>query len=183
MLAGSALASAPVRLRRVPVRAGAVALVALSLAIASWQRIQPSTSGTFLAGSGGVPGGRELGHWIDANVPQGAELLTVGPSMANLVQFYGHRKAYGLSVGTNPLRRNPAYEPIPNPDLAMRTNELQYLVWDAYSASRSPFFAEKLLRYARRYHGRVVHTESMTERAADDARARNPLSIVYEVRP
>ena len=63
VLAGSALASAPVRLRRVPVRAGAVALVALSLAIASWQRIQPSTSGTFLAGSGGVPGGRELGHW------------------------------------------------------------------------------------------------------------------------
>ena len=37
------------------------------------------------------PGGRETGAWIQANAPEGAIFLCVGPSMANLVQFYGHR--------------------------------------------------------------------------------------------
>jgi hypothetical protein len=183
VLAARMLAALPRRRLRLPVRTVAIALVALSLAVASWQRIQPSASGKLLAGSGGVPGGRELGRWIDGHVPDGATFLTVGPSMANLVQFYGHRRAYGLSVGTNPLHRNPAYEPIPNPDLAMRTNELQYVVWDAFSAARSPFFAEKLLRYVQRYHGRAVHTESMTISTPAHERARRPLSVVYEVQP
>ena len=68
--------------------------------------------------------------------------MTIGPSMANLVQYYGHRRAYGLSVSPNPLNRNPSYEPLPNPDQALRDNEIQYVVWDTFSASRSP----KLLR-------------------------------------
>src|SRR5205085_2942002 len=100
VLAGRALAAAPKQVRRVPVRVPLVALVALSLALATWQRIATPPSATFLAGSGGVPGGRELGRWIDGDVPQGATFLAVGPSMANIVQFYGHRRAYGLSVGT-----------------------------------------------------------------------------------
>ncbi|HEY3184448.1 MAG TPA: glycosyltransferase family 39 protein [Gaiellaceae bacterium] len=161
----------------------AAAVVALSLAFATWQRVERPAAGQLLAGAGGVAGGRELGHWIAGNVPEGAVFLTVGPSMANLVQFYGRRKAYGVSVGTNPLRRNPAYDPIPNPDRAIRASELQYLVWDVYSAARSPFFANKLLRYARRYHGRVVHTESITVTKSDGRRAQRPLAVVYEVRP
>jgi 4-amino-4-deoxy-L-arabinose transferase-like glycosyltransferase len=161
----------------------AAAVVALSLAFATWQRVEGPAAGQLLAGAGGVAGGRELGHWIAGNVPEGAVFLTVGPSMANLVQFYGRRKAYGVSVGTNPLRRNPAYDPIPNPDRAIRASELQYLVWDVYSAARSPFFANKLLRYARRYHGRVVHTESITVTKSDGRRAQRPLAVVYEVRP
>ncbi len=75
--------------------------------------------------------------------------MTIGPSMANLVQYYGHRKAYGLSVSPNPLNRNPSYEPLVNPDRAIRDNELQYVVWDTFSASRSPNFSSSLLRYAR----------------------------------
>jgi hypothetical protein len=163
--------------------AGIVAAVTGTLLVNSWDRIQPPTDGTFLAGSGGVPGGREAGRWIAKHVPEGAEMLTVGPSMANIVQFYGHRKAYGLSVSPNPLRRNPAYEPVDNPDLRIRNNELQYVVWDSFSAARSPFFSQKLMRYVDRYNGRAIHTQSTFVRSANGRRARVPLIIVYAVRP
>ena len=96
------------------------------------------------------------------NVPEGAKLMTIGPSMANIVQFYGHRKAYGLSVSPNPLHRNPSYEPIENPDRMVRDNQLQYIVWDSFSAARSPYFARTVRRYADRYNGRAVHTETVT---------------------
>lgn len=172
----------PVRRRSwlVPVLATAVAL---TLAVPTWARIHPSTSASFLAGSGGVPGGREAGNWLDANVPVGSELIAVGPSMANIVQFYGHRKAYGLSVSPNPLHRNPAYEPIRNPDLLIRRNEVQYLVWDAFSADRSPFFAARLLRYVDRYHGRAVHTETVEVETEQGRNVRRPIIVVYEVHP
>ena len=161
----------------------AAAVIAVTLLIPSWQRIQPSTSASLLAGSGGVPGGREAGKWIDEHVPEGAKFLTVGPSMANILQFYGHRKAYGLSVSPNPLHRNPSYEPVPNADLLLRSNELQYVVWDAFSANRSPFFSKSLLRYADRYNGRAVHTESVTVTTPDGQKAEEPVIIIYEVRP
>lgn len=160
-----------------------VAVVAASLAVPSWARIQPSSSQTFLAGSGGLPGGREVGRWIRGQVPEGAELLAIGPSMANVIQFYGHRRTYGLSVGTNPLRRNPAYDPLANPDLAIRTNDVQYLVWDAYSAARTPFFSNKLLGYVRRYNGRIVRLQSTQVKSSAGHTVRKPLIVVYAVRP
>jgi hypothetical protein len=166
-------------------RVAVVATVAISVAllVSSWGRIEPAGSATFLAGSGGVPGGREAGAWIRQHVPEGAQMLTVGPSMANIIQFYGHRKAYGLSVSPNPLNRNPSYKPIANPDLSIRSNELQYLVWDAFSASRSKFFSRSLQRYADRYHGRVVHTETVTTTTADGKETQVPVLRIYEVRP
>jgi uncharacterized membrane protein len=156
--------------------------IAVSLATSTWQRIHPGNSGVFIAGTGGLPHGRELGDWIDRTVPTGAEILTIGPSMANIVEFYGHRRAYGLSVGPNPLKRNPAYDPIPNADLAIRSNVVQYLVWDAYTAMRTPFFASKLIAYAQRYHGRAIHTETVPVRTARGVLVRRPLMIVYAVR-
>jgi Dolichyl-phosphate-mannose-protein mannosyltransferase len=170
------------RLSPTAVSTSLAVIVAVSIAIPSWQRIHPTSSGTFLAGSGGVPGGRSLGHWIGAQIPQGAELLTVGPSMANIVEFYGHRRAWALSVGPNPLHRNPAYDPLPNPDKAIRTNEVQYVVWDAFSASRTHFFSNKLLGYARRYHGRILHTEWLTISDGHGGTVRKPLIVVYGVR-
>jgi hypothetical protein len=161
----------------------AAGVVALSLFLSSWGRIQPATTGTFLAGSGGVPGGREAGLWIRHNVPEGARFLTIGPSMANIVQYYGHRRAYGLSVSTNPLRRNPSYEPVKNPDRSIRDNELQYIVWDSFSAARSSFFSDNLLRYADRYNGRVVHSQTALARTDQGELAEKPLIVVYQVRP
>jgi hypothetical protein len=160
----------------------AVAVIVLSLAIPSWLRVDESASGKFLAGSGGVPGGREAGEWVDRNVPPGAQLMTIGPSMANILQFYGHRRAYALSVSTNPLNRNPSYVPIHNPDFRIRNNEFQYLVWDAFSARRSSFYSEGILRYADRFNGRVVHTET-ADVTSDGRKAGKPLIVIYQVRP
>ncbi|HET7010208.1 MAG TPA: glycosyltransferase family 39 protein [Anaerolineales bacterium] len=158
-------------------------VVAGSLLLASLQFLFAGPSDRFLAGSGGVPGGREAGEWIRHNTPSGATLMTIGPSMANILQFYGHRRALGLSVSPNPLHRNPAYEAIRNPDFDLRTGEIQYVVWDAYSASRSTFFSDRILRYAEKYDGRVVHVETIALRTASGEIASTPVIVVYEVRP
>ena len=171
------------RLNHTGARALVAGIVALSLLVPSWRVIQPSTSGTFIAGTGGVPGGREAGQWVLANIPPGATLLTVGPSMANILQFYGHRKAYGLSVSPNPLHRNPSYTAIANPDLQIRKGDLQYIVWDSFSAKRSSFFSLRLLKLTERYHARVIHTESVMIRLIDGSMVTRPVIIIYEVRP
>ena len=103
--------------------------------------------------------------------------MTLGPSMANIIGYYGDRKAYGLSVSPNPLHRNPSYEPIPNPDYALRHGDMQYVVWDLWSAKRSSHFSEVLKGLARRFHGRIVHTETIGT-GAD----KRPVIVVYEVR-
>lgn len=165
------------------VRSLLVSVIVLSLVAASWQNIQATSSNQFLAGTGGVPGGREAGEWVRENVPAGARLLAIGPSMANILTFYGHRKAYGLSVSPNPLHRNPSYEPILNPDAQIRDNELNYMVWDSFSAARSPFFARKLDSYIRKYNGRVVHTETTSVQTPNGLTVFEPVIIIYEVRP
>ncbi|MEO7378380.1 MAG: glycosyltransferase family 39 protein [Nakamurella sp.] len=154
------------------------------LAITSIVTIRPDDGVTsFLAGTGGVPGGREAGTWVADNVPEGSELLALGPSMANIIQFYGHRKTYGISVSPNPLHRNPVYEPVLNPDLKIRHNDLQYVVWDSFSAERSPFFSATLDRYVKRYKGFPVHTEYATTTDSSGNPAQTPIIIIYEVRP
>lgn len=162
---------------------GVLLVLILSLLIPAWQRIQPQESGRILAGSGGVPGGKEAGLWLRENSPLGSTLMTIGPSMANILQFYGHRRAFGLSVSPNPLHRNPSYLPVRNPDFDIRTGEFQFLVWDSYSASRSEFFSEKLLDYATRYNGRVVHTETVPAMTQDGKLTEKPVIVIYEVRP
>lgn len=159
------------------------AAVTLSLAIPSWQRIHPSSSGQFLAGSGGVPGGREAGAWMSTHIPLGAQLLAIGPSMANILEFYGHRQVYGLSVSANPLRRNPVYEAVRNPDLMIRHNDIQYVVWDSYSASRSSFFANKILGYAHRYNGRVEHAQTVAVKTSAGGTVQKPVIVIYAVHP
>jgi 4-amino-4-deoxy-L-arabinose transferase-like glycosyltransferase len=158
-------------------------LVALSLFWGSWGYIQIVHADQVLAGAGGVPGGRELGTWLRTHTPEGAIFMTLGPSMANLVQFYGDRKGYGLSVSPNPLHRNPSYEPIINPDYLLRTGEIHYIIWDSFSASRSTFFEQKLFTYIDRYHGQVVHTQTVTAPTPGGGLTEKPIIKVYEVRP
>ena len=160
-----------------------VSAVVLSLGWSSWKQIQPDISTQFLAGTGGVPGGREAGSWIQANVPAKARFLAIGPSMANIIQFYGARGTSGLSVSPNPLHRNPSYDPINNPDLGIRSTAIQYLVWDSFSAARSPYFSDKLLGYVQKYNGRAIHTEDIVVDDADGNPVLKPVIIIYEVHP
>lgn len=162
----------------------AVALMVLiSLLVPTWSRIEPSTSGTYLAGTGGVPGGREAGHWLQQNVPASAELLAIGPSMANVLEFYGQRRVYALSVSPDPANRNPSYQPVPNPDLAMRQARFQYLVWDSYAAARSPSFGAKLTELVAKYHGVAVFTSTVTVRSKAGQPVEVPVVVIYRVRP
>lgn len=161
----------------------ATAAVLGSLVWASWAQINFVISDEFFAGTGGIPGGREAGEWVREHVPPGARLVAIGPSMANIIQFYGHRRSYGISVSSNPLHRNPVYEPVVNPDRRIRDGDLHYFVYDVFSEARTKHFTESLMRYVRRYNGRVVHSESVPVTLPDGSTALKPIIIIYEVRP
>ncbi len=136
--------------------------------------------------SGGLPGGRETGEWIDAHVPEGATFMTIGPSMANLVQFYGHRKAYGLSVSPNPLNRNPSYEPLINPDRALRDSDIAVRRLGHLLGRRAlrELLGAACCGYADRYDGRAVHAEVLPGQDGAGRHApEKPAIVVYEVRP
>jgi 4-amino-4-deoxy-L-arabinose transferase-like glycosyltransferase/putative flippase GtrA len=156
------------------------AATAVSLAIPAWARSQPSYSVT-MAGTGGMTGGREAGEWILRHAPQGSRLLAIGPSVANVLEFYGHHQVSALSVSTNPHDRNPSYAPVVNPDLDLRQGEFQYIVWDSYTAAHTRFFAAEALRLVRRFHGAAVYISASTVRLGPhDVR---PAIIIYEVHP
>jgi hypothetical protein len=156
------------------IRPAVIAVVVLSLLPGVWSVMFPSVSASALAGQGGVAGGREAGKWVGANLVPGTELMTIGPSLANILEYYGHRPAQGLSVSTNPLHRNPAYTPIYNPDKSVRSGQFTYLVWDAYSAYRSPSTARRLAVLIKKYHGFPIHTVRVSSK---------PVIIIYEVHP
>ena len=183
-LAGRTL-TRPLPLPR-PWRAGRLAMgvlaaaTAVSLVIPAWARSQPSARVT-MAGSGGMTGGREAGEWILRHAPQGSRFLAIGPSVANVLEFYGHHQVSALSISTNPHDRNPSYAPVVNPDLDLRQGEFQYIVWDAYTASHSRYFAGKALRLVRRFHGVVVYTSASTVRLGPHT--VRPAITIYEVHP
>ncbi len=136
-----------------------------------------------LAGTGGLPGGREAGLWIRSHVPAGATFMTIGPTMSNLIQFYGQRHSHGLSVSPNPQRRNPAYDPILNPDRSIQTLQIHYVAFDVWSAERSPFFSATLRRYIAKYHGRLVYEQHADTRGDDGAIHDQVVIQIYELRP
>jgi 4-amino-4-deoxy-L-arabinose transferase-like glycosyltransferase len=156
------------------VRPVVIAVVLVSLLPGAWSVMFPTVSASALAGQGGVAGGREAGKWVGANLVPGTELMTIGPSLANILEYYGHRPAQGLSVSTNPLHRNPAYTPIYNPDLSVRSGQFTYLVWDTYSAYRSPSTARRMHKLITKYHGFPIHTVRVNGK---------PVIIFYEVHP
>jgi hypothetical protein len=160
----------------------AAVLVMVSLAVPTWAVVNPSPTGRFLAGTGGLPGGREAGRWVHDNVPAGSQLLAIGPSMANVLQFYGRRRVYALSVSPNPNDRNPAYVPVPNPDRSLRDGEFQYIVWDSYTAHRAKFFADETRRLVDKYHGVAVYTGTVQVRVRSGDLVSQPVIIIYEVR-
>ena len=150
------------------------AAIATSLAIGAWAAVFSSPASAGMAGTGGLPGGREAGKWVAANLVRGTELMTLGPTMANIIEFYSHYPAQGLSVSADPLHRNPAYTPIENPDLAIRDGQFSYLVWDVYSAMRSPTTSARMSKLLMRYHAHSVYTGREAGRS---------VIVIYEVHP
>lgn len=156
-----------------PVQAGS------SNAVATDSDLTPGDQGTrtFIAGTGGLAASRPTGQWIRDHTLPSARFLTIGPSFANVIQFYGQRKAVALSVSPNPLHRNPQYEPVINPDAQIRSGSLQYLVFDSYSASRSAFFTKKLLAYVNKFGGVAVFS------FREDGASQSADVVIYEVHP
>jgi len=101
-------------------------------------------------------GGREFGYWARDHTPPDARFLSIGPSIGNILRFYGDRESLALSVSSDPRSRNPAYVPVANPDLWLRQMGIHYIVWDFYSADRSAFYNGRLMAYARKYGIAVV---------------------------
>ncbi len=195
VLAGRTIGDLWARARTVPgdarpwpvpvLRGGALlcaAVAAVTLAVPTWERIAPSGSTAFLAGTGGLPGGRDTGRWIAANAPSGARLLAAGPSIANVLEFYGHRQVSALSVSTDPRNRNPVYQPVGNPDRAVRTGQYQYLVWDSFTADRSHYYAAEIRKLIDKYHGVAVYTATVAVGTRHGPSVA-PVIVVYEVRP
>ena len=143
----------------------------------------PQAAFTFTAGTGGLEASRPVGNWVRNNTLPDAHFLTIGPSFANIIQFYGGRRALALSVSPNPLRRNPTYEPVDNPDLIIRLNEVQYLVYDSYSAARTPFFAHELMRNVHKYSGILVYADYQPAQRLDGSTGQVPVVLIYEVHP
>ncbi len=98
--------------------------------------------------------------------------------------------AQASAFGRNYVRSNEAkqlaeldaagMQVVTNPDLAVRTGEVQYLVWDTYTAARTPFFAGKLQALVDRYHGSPVFLVPNGETASGSE--PSPAVIIYQVR-
>jgi putative flippase GtrA len=175
--------SRPVRSRLAIASAALLVVTISSIAVPTALAVNTTTMTSSLAGTGGLPGGRDAGTWIKDNVPKGATFLTEGPTLANIIEFYGQRRAYALSVSPNPLRRNPAYDPINNPDRALQLSQIQYIATDIWSAQRSVFFDTVLRRYVARYHGSLVYEQKAQVRDYSGNVSTAVVIQIYEVRP
>jgi hypothetical protein len=87
-----------------------------------------------------------------------------------------------LSVSPNPANRNPAYTPVPNPDLAVRQGKFRYLVWDSYSVNRSASFGAEIATLVDKYRGVAVFTSTVTVRSPAGQRVAAPVVVIYRVK-
>jgi hypothetical protein len=102
------------------------------------------------------------------------------------VSFYGDRDFFALSVSIDPKLRNPAYRPIANPDIDIRQMQVQYAVWDAYTADRAPWYSGRLLSYVSKYSGTPVFSVWVDGNDVDTAEGPPPSGaevriVVYQL--
>jgi hypothetical protein len=130
-------------------------------------------------------GGREVGTWFAEHTPRNTTVLTMGPSLGNLVSFYGDRDFFALSVSNDPKLRNPAYLPIANPDSEIRQMHVQYAVWDAYTADRAPWYSQRMMSYVEKYSGTPVYSVWVDGNDVQTGRAAPPGAevriVVYQL--
>lgn len=170
-------------LRRTAVVAGVFAFVGMGYVAAVNGPLEQNYARIGDAGFAGIPGGKEAALWIAENTPAGSRLLGIGPSMGNIVRFYADKDVDALSISPNPLRTNPAYEPVRNPDYDLRWGLYEYLVYDAYSAARTPHFANRLLDFVERYGGDLVFEYKSVQIAENGGTYLAPVIQIYRVRP
>ena len=77
----------------------------------------------------------------------------------------------------------PTYQPVLNADLMLRTNAVQYLVYDSYSAARTPFFARRLMAFVHKYNGILVYADLQPVQQANGTTSYVPIVLIYEVHP
>ena len=117
-----------------------------------------------LAGSGGVPAGREAGEWIDGQRAARGDVHDDRPVDGE------HRPVLRAPQGVRAVGEpEPAQpQPVLRADRPTRTRRsatasIQYVVWDTFSAARARLLGP-LLGYAERYNGRAVHAETLPRR-------------------
>lgn len=137
------------------------------------------TDPKFVAGAGGLPKAREAALWIEQNSAPGAVVMTVGPTMGNVIKFYSHRDVVALAIPKS-APHNPAYSPIINPDLTVRNGEVSYMIYDLYSALRTDTLSAKLKYYAEKYNAPPVHIEYEEFTFSDGSTRTEPVIIVYQ---
>jgi len=134
-----------------------------------------------LAGYSGLPSAREAALWIRYNTPERASVLTIGPTMLNVIKFYADRDGYAMSVSPNPLKRNPMYENLDNPDFMIRWGRIHYIVYDVYTASRTSHFANAMLAYIAKYDAKLVHVEYGYVVSHNGTLTMRPTIMIYEL--
>ena len=142
----------------------------------------PPEEPIYLAGSGGLPKAREASIWIRQNTLEDSVFMVIDPTMGNIVRFYANREALALSVNPNPAQHNPAYTPITDPDSMLENGEIDYLVYDIYSAQRARYFADELNYYARKYSAEPVHTEYERYIDAEGNAVEKSVVVVYKLK-
>ena len=106
--------------------------------------------------------------------------MVIGPTMGNIVNFYSNRDTLALSVNPNPAQHNPAYTPILDPDGMIESGEIDYLVYDVYSAKRSRYFGDEMNYYVRTHNAESVHTEYEILGSGNQTE-KKPVVFVYSV--
>ena len=143
----------------------------------------PPTAGEFLAGSGGVPGGREAGAWVGGERPGGRGCSTIGPSMANVLAVLRAPQRLRPVGQPEPAHRNPSYhrrQPRPADPQRRASSTSSGTPSPRHGHRRSP---GSCWRTSTSTTAVVVHTETVTVTAPDGRPTRSRSSRVYEVRP
>ncbi len=133
----------------------------------------------YLAGMGGLPNAKETAIWIKENTHKDSTIMTIGPTMGNVIKFYSNRDAVYLNLNPNRSQHNPAYTPIEDAELLITSGRIDYLVYDKYSERRSLETADKLYYFVNKYDIIPVYVDYETRRTPTGKVITEPAVIVY----
>jgi 4-amino-4-deoxy-L-arabinose transferase-like glycosyltransferase len=133
----------------------------------------------YLVGSGEESHAKEGALWIKNNISPAAKFLTLDIRTANIIKFYSNNEAFALYSN-----QNPAYTQADNPDLAILSGQINYLVYDIYLAERLRYLQEEqdeLTELVAKYNGIPVHTEYETVFDKNGHSSIRPALIIYSL--